>query len=177
MATFKTAFNKVITNEGGYVNDPQDAGGETYKGVARNMNRNWQGWSIVDELKKQPGFPASLSRSVELQMKVEEIYKSKYWNTVGGDELLSDLVAFSIFDFAVNAGVATSVRLAQMVAEVEADGDIGPVSIAAINKMDEEHFLAAFTVAKIMRYCNICENKPTNRKYFYGWVRRALNIH
>jgi lysozyme family protein len=177
MATFKTAFNKVIINEGGYGNDPQDSGGETYKGVARNMNRNWEGWEIVDALKKQPGFPASLDRSIDLQMKVEDLYKTKYWNPVGGDELTDELVAFSIFDFAVNAGVATSVRLAQMVADVKADGDIGPVSIAAINKMDEEHFLAAFTVAKIMRYYKICENKPVNRKFFYGWVRRALHIH
>lgn len=36
MADFKKAFVEVIKNEGGYVNDPDDPGGEIYKGVARN---------------------------------------------------------------------------------------------------------------------------------------------
>lgn len=177
MADFKPAFNKVIVNEGGYVNDPHDTGGETYKGVARNMNRNWAGWAIIDALRHKPDFPKSLDRSVDLQIEVEKIYKANYWNPIGGDTITSNTVAFSIFDFAVNAGVGTSAKLAQMVVGVTADGKIGPGSVDAINKMDEDHFLSAFTVAKIVRYYKICEARPTNRKFFYGWVRRALNLH
>jgi lysozyme family protein len=37
MADFKQAYQLVLQNEGGYVNDPNDPGGETYKGVARNI--------------------------------------------------------------------------------------------------------------------------------------------
>ena len=35
MANFKESFDKVILAEGGYVNDPDDAGGETYLGISR----------------------------------------------------------------------------------------------------------------------------------------------
>ena len=47
MANFNQAFKKVMSAEGGYVNDPDDPGGETYKGVARKMNPRWSGWAIV----------------------------------------------------------------------------------------------------------------------------------
>lgn len=41
MAEFNIAFQKTLTHEGGYVNDPEDSGGETYKGISRNNHKNW----------------------------------------------------------------------------------------------------------------------------------------
>jgi len=38
MAKFNLAFSKMLFHEGGYVNDPDDLGGETYKGIARNSH-------------------------------------------------------------------------------------------------------------------------------------------
>ena len=53
MADFNQALQMVLQNEGGYVNDPNDPGGETYKGIARKMNSNWIGWQLIDLQKKQ----------------------------------------------------------------------------------------------------------------------------
>ena len=36
-----------------YSNNPQDAGGETVWGIARNKHPEWGGWPIVDQLKNQ----------------------------------------------------------------------------------------------------------------------------
>lgn len=174
MADFKQALQLVLQNEGGYVNDPNDAGGETYKGIARNMNSNWIGWTLIDIQKKQSNFPANLANSSELNSEIEHFYKINYWDKVKGDNLNDQRVANNIFDFAVNAGVSTSSVLAQKVAEVKEDGVIGNKSIEAINKLDPEMFLAFFTLAKIARYIDIVKKRPTNQKYFYGWVRRAL---
>ena len=47
MANFKFAFGKTLTNEGGnksLVNDLDDTGGLTYKGIAFNKNPQWKGW-------------------------------------------------------------------------------------------------------------------------------------
>jgi lysozyme family protein len=174
MADFKPAFEKTIAHEGGYVNDPDDPGGETYKGVARKIHSKWLGWHIIDLLKRQSGFPANLDTNEELQAEVENFYEIQFWNRISGSLIAKQAVANSIFDFAVNAGVGTSATLAQMVADSPADGVLGKNSAEAINRMDPDHFQAAFTVAKIARYVNIVKKRPTSRKYFYGWVIRAL---
>lgn len=174
MANFLSAFQKVLKHEGGYVQDPNDPGGETYKGVARNIFSKWDGWVTVDLLKKQPNFPSSLDANVELQERIQDFYRINFWDRIKGDDILNDDIAMSIFDFAVNAGVGTSASLAQMVVGAETDGVIGNQTVEKINAFEADHFLAAFTVAKIARYTAIVKKRPSSQKYFYGWVRRAL---
>ena len=181
MAKFDPAFLLILANEGGYGNDPDDQGGETYKGIARKMNPDWLGWHIVDLLKKQAGFPDSLSSehdleiNRQLQYELKSFYYSNFWMKISGDKLENQELAESIFDFAVNEGVSVSISLAQAVVGAKADGVIGPKSIDAINRFNPEHFLAAFALTKIKRYVEICNKRPTSRKYFFGWVVRAIN--
>lgn len=174
MAEFSIAYNHVLVNEGGYVNDPDDPGGETYRGVTRTNFPRWDGWKTVDLLKQKSGFPKNLDADKELQKMVKSFYDKNFWRKIKGNDIIDQDVATSIFDFAVNAGIKTSATLAQTVVGATADGIIGPKSIAAINAFNPAHFLAAFTVSKIARYVHIVEKRPTSRKYFYGWVRRAL---
>ncbi len=174
MADFKQALELILKNEGGYVFDKDDPGGETYKGVARNMNSKWRGWVSIDMMKKQAGFPKNLDQNADLQEDVENFYERNYWDRIQGDSINSQAIANSIFDFAVNAGVASSSSLAQMVVDATVDGVIGNKTVQLINSFSEELFLASFTIAKISRYLAIVEKRPTSRKYLYGWVRRAL---
>ena len=176
MADFSKAFEHTIKAEGGYVNDPDDLGGETYKGIARSRNSKWTGWVTIDLLKQKKGFPKNLDSDAQLQNSIREFYEVNYWDKVQGDCIADQDVALSIFDFAVNAGVRTSSRLAQLSAGAKADGVIGKKSLEAINSSDPYSFIATFTIAKIERYVGICKERPTNRKYFYGWVRRAVGV-
>lgn len=175
MANYEQALSKILQNEGGYINDQDDTGGETYRGVSRKNWSKWQGWTNIDLLKLQPGFPANLERDQELQSLVFDFYESNFWNRIKGDSILSQEIADSIFDFAINAGVGTSASLAQLVVGVKPDGIIGNMSLEAINAFDTDHFIASFTVAKIARYISIVKKRPVAKKYFYGWVCRALN--
>lgn len=174
MANFSIAIEHTLKAEGGYVNDPDDPGGETYKGIARTRNSKWPGWVRVDILRQQPGFPANMEQDGELQAMVHALYEVNYWDKIKGDDIADQDVAESIFDFAVNAGPRTSSRLAQMSVGATADGVIGPATLAKINADDKRAFLATFALAKISRYVQICEKRPTSRKYFFGWVRRTL---
>jgi len=174
MADFHKALDVVLKNEGGYVNDPQDPGGETYKGVARNRNPSWPGWVQVDILKNARGFPENLAGDHELQRAVKRIYEINYWHKVRGDEIEVQETALSIFDFGVNCGPVASSKLAQMSAGAKVDGVIGKKTIAKINGMDTELFLSRFALFKLARYVNICEKRPASRKFFYGWCRRTL---
>lgn len=166
MAKFEIALQHVLKNEGGYVNDPDDSGGETYKGISRKFNPSWKGWYYVD--KKD-------FANKDLDDWVFDFYYTKFWERLNIDGLVNQEIATSIFDFAVNAGVKTSAILAQKAADVEADGEIGVNTINAINCINADLFLSNFALAKIVRYVTICKKNTKNRKYFFGWVCRTLN--
>ena len=177
MADFNQAYQLMLAHEGGYSNNPSDQGGETYRGIARNRNGNWDGWATVDSMKLQPGFPDSLDENMELQMKAATFYRTNFWNPMNGDKLTNQQVANSIFDFGVNAGMKTSVMLAQKVVKVNVDGSLGPISLSKLNLIDTELFIAAFTVAKIARYIDIVKSNNKNALFFFGWVCRALGVN
>ncbi|MDH5300802.1 MAG: N-acetylmuramidase [Gammaproteobacteria bacterium] len=174
MADFGKAFEHTLKMEGGYVFDPDDLGGETYRGVSRRYFPKWEGWVMIDMAKNKGNFPNSLGANDPLQKAVEKFYHFNFWDRVMGDEIVDQDVAETIFDFAVNAGTKISAQLAQQVAEATADGVIGPKSVEKINAMDPAKFIAMFTVAKIARYVHICEQRNENRKYFFGWIKRSL---
>lgn len=174
MADFASAFAATMKAEGGYVNDPQDPGGETYKGIARNKNSKWDGWTLIDLAKQQAKFPANLDGNLPLQEKIKAFYETSYWDIINLDKVEKQMVAASIFDFAVNAGPITSAKLAQITVGAKADGVLGDASVAAINAFDEHKFIALFALNKIARYMHICEKRQESKKFFYGWVKRTL---
>ena len=174
MADFASAFALTMKAEGGYVNDPQDPGGETYKGIARKMNSKWDGWSLVDMAKKENNFPANLDGNAPLQDKIKSFYEINYWDKTRCDEITNQDIAASIFDFAVNAGTIASAKLAQFTVGAEPDGVIGNVTLEKINSYDPHTFLALFALNKIARYLHICEKRQDSKKFFYGWVKRTL---
>lgn len=174
MGNFESAFGKVLQHEGGYVNDPNDPGGETYKGVSRKIWSSWAGWTNVDLARRMAGFPANLENDHDLQQKIQDFFRINFWDKISGNNIDAQEVATSIFDFAVNAGVQTSASLVQMIIDTKPDGVIGDDTLKKLNEFDVDYFLAAFTVAKIARYINIVKKRPISRKYFYGWVCRAF---
>jgi lysozyme family protein len=174
MADFASAFAATMKAEGGYVNDPQDPGGETYKGIARKMNSKWEGWTLIDLAKKERNFPANLDKHTVLQEKIRAFYEVNYWDKIRGDDIADQHIAECIFDFAVNAGPITSAKLAQITVGAEPDGTIGPVTLKQINAENPRAFIALFSLHKIARYVHICEQRQESKKFFYGWVKRTL---
>jgi lysozyme family protein len=174
MADFASAFAATMKAEGGYVNDPQDPGGETYKGIARKMNSKWDGWVLIDIAKKERNFPANLDSNISLQDRIKSFYEINYWDKIRGDDITNQYIAESIFDFAVNAGPITSSKLAQITVNEEPDGTIGPVTLNKINADDPRAFLSLFALHKIARYVSICEKRQDSKKFFYGWIKRTV---
>jgi len=176
MAEFQSAFVNLIKNEGGWTNDLDDSGGETFKGIARKYNELWLGWKIIDGMKNnnKEKFLANLRENKKLDGLVEDFYKVNYWNKIRAGEINNQKIAESIFDFAVNAGIKTSVSLAQKVIDASSDGIIGEKSIRKLNSFSESGFINNFALEKIKRYVSITEKNKKNRKFFFGWIRRTL---
>lgn len=118
MAKFDIEFNKLILNEGGYVNDPDDAGGETYLGISRKNNPKWVGWEIIDDIKKKYGtknITSRLKKDVALTNSAKLLYKQNYWDVLELDDIPSQGIAHQLFDTCVNCGKTTAIRIAQQV--------------------------------------------------------------
>lgn len=167
MAAFSVAFNRTMKNEGGYVlhEVAGDRGGMTFAGIARKFNASWSGWQLVD---------AGDRDSAALKKSVAEFYYSNYFKAAGLDRVKSQSVANVLFDFAVNAGVRTAVRLAQQSVGVSADGIVGPRTLAAINGVGGDEFVARYALAKVARYAAIVNSDRSQGKFLLGWLNRTL---
>lgn len=164
MADFIPAFERMIRNEGGYVlhTVKGDRGGMTYAGIARKSWPNWTGWNALDNGEEPPA-----------EM-VRRFYLAYFWTPMHGSGINSQRVAQTLFDFAVNAGVRTASVLAQTVAGVTPDGVVGVKTLAALNAMDEDKFVLAFSLAKLARYAQIVNRDRSQGKFLLGWVNRTL---
>lgn len=125
MARFDEEFDKLILAEGGYVNDPDDNGGETYLGISRKNNSNWDGWKIIDEIKKNgtKNITSKLKQNEALTESAKNLYKEKYWDVMELDDIPSQNIAHELFDTCVNCGKTAAIRIAQTVLGVDVDGN------------------------------------------------------
>ena len=118
MAQFDKEFDKLILTEGGYINDKDDAGGETYLGISRKNNPKWIGWEVIDDIKKKYGtknITARLKKDVALTNSAKLLYKQNYWDVLELDDIPSQNIAHELFDTCVNCGKTTAIRIAQQV--------------------------------------------------------------
>lgn len=119
MADFDKAFEKIIFNEGGYVNDKDDAGGETYMGISRKHHPNSLIWYIINKVTSKYKDISEINRclkaNTELNDLVKSIYKSDYWAPFNLNKEKSQRLANQIFDNAVNRGVSATKKLLQRI--------------------------------------------------------------
>ena len=116
MATFNEAFKILKVKEGGYVNDSDDSGGETYCGISRRYNLDWEGWKTIDIYKRTyrgTSLNKKLNSDPLLQDLVRKLYKDKYWDIFELDDIPSQRLAYQMFDTCVNCGSAAAIRFAQ----------------------------------------------------------------
>lgn len=93
---FEKMLKFVLQREGGYVNDHNDLGGETNKGITHNTYNSYR---------KSKGFPI---RSVKYitDDEVRDIYYNNYFKASGADKIENPQLASYVFDTAVNMGVS-----------------------------------------------------------------------
>lgn len=171
---FESSFAKLIDpdHEGGYVNNQADPGGETYCGVSRRAHPDWSGWPVIDEAKKLPDFPASLSQNAGLMALVKSLYQDSYWGPAGCDGIPVG-AKFQVFDMAVNSGVPEAVRAVQRAAGISADGVMGPRTLMAVQRLSLPRFVARFNAQRLV-FLTTLKDWPT---FSRGWVHRiAANL-
>lgn len=141
----------------GYVNDPDDRGGETKFGVAKNANTDLDITGLTWAQAKQR-------------------YYDKYW-VAGGCHLLSPRVAVLHFDGCVNHGVGRASKfLQEVVGAKPIDGSVGPGTARMAKAVNDFDVCRMLCDRREKFYRDIVAANPSQAKFIAGWLRRINEI-
>jgi lysozyme family protein len=150
---FESIIERVLGHEGGYVNHPDDPGGETNWGISK---RSYPHLDI-----------ANLTRSEAVQ-----IYYRDFWLPCLR-AASNQALAFLMLDAAVNHGMGNACRFLQRAVGVADDGSIGPITVAAVRRMDLADVQLLFMAERFEFWAKLKSFDSFGR----GWVRRgATNL-
>lgn len=179
---FDRLIDPLIAREGGYVNDPNDAGGET-------------NWGITVRVARENGYAGRMADMTRDHAKA--IYRAKYWAKPGLYLIapLSPAVAEELFDTGVNMGTGTAGiffqralnalnRRAADYADIEVDGAIGNQSKTAFEAFlkrngvarGTEVMLKALNCLQGARYIELSEARAANETFTNGWLLNRVGL-
>ena len=147
---FDRAVAHVLDEEGGYVNNPNDPGGETNFGIS---SRAYPHLDIKN-----------LTRA-----NAAKIYYDDYWRQTGEKFVHTPALALFLFDTAVNMGKVTAVKLLQKGLGLQQDGMVGPATRAAVDK-NPTSALIKLATERQLRYTKL----PTWEVFGNGWSTRVM---
>ena len=159
----------ILKWEGDFVNDPDDLGGATCKGVCFKTYKLYR---------KRRGLPAPTIGDL-IRLSDEEftdILKTMYWDACKADFIESQSVANAIVDWAWHSGTATAVKEVQKVLGVKADGIIGNITLSAINSHSPLPLFGQIQMARMDFFKRICKTRPANQKFLRGWTNRLHSL-
>jgi lysozyme family protein len=157
---FDDAFTRLVDpeHEDGYVNDPEDPGGETKYGISKRA------------------YPDEDIAGLTLD-RAKFLYQRDFWGPAGCEQL-PDLVRYELFDAAVNTSApgrpVTAVKMLQRAAGLTGgavDGLFGPGTLAAAQAVDPRVLLEHLWAQRLRYYAGL---RPDLRdRYLAGWVNRV----
>ena len=168
---FKKCIAVVLKNEGGWVNDPKDAGGETNYGIADAGDGKVDGKADLDGDGTGDVAIKQLTRDQAI-----EAYYNRYWRKMRLQNIHQQEAILQIFDFGINAGMRTAIRIAQKISGATVDGLPGSETTTRINEYPGD-FLADYKQARREYYHALVRHKPENERFVKGWLKRVDNTH
>lgn len=178
MTPRNNAINGIIDIEGGYVDNPDDSGGETNFGITVAVALKWGYVGDMRNLPRETAF---------------NIYEDMYWNSLSGDEIekLSQPIAAEIVDTGINAGVARAGEFlqrslnilnknGQLYRDIKADGIVGSKTVEALrlylNVRKEGVLLKMLNCLQGAFYVELAERREKDEAFIYGWFANRVKI-
>ena len=155
---FDSAFDLLITHEGGFSNRPlsDDPGGATMYGVTEKVAR-------------ANGYTGAM-QDFTLAM-AKDIYRRQYWDACKCDQM-PEAVRYPLFDAAVNSGAGQSIKWLQASAGVKADGIIGQMTLTSVAVADADRLVKQM-LGRRLAFLTGLPNWQANAR---GWSRRVASI-
>lgn len=163
-ATFKAALKHTLRFEGGVsrdIRDPGNRGGNaTNMGIIQTTLNSWTA---------SHGKPPQLTTQLSAET-IEQIYHERYW-LAGKCNRLPETIAAIHFDTCVNMGVGAATRFLQKALGVEADGVLGPRTVAALAAADQDALLKSYCDLRERAYINLAKSEKY-AGFLTGWMNR-----
>lgn len=153
--SFDKAFTLLMALEGGHVNDPHDAGGETSYGISHAQ------YPDVDI--------AHLTQDT-----AKTIYRRDFWDKYRCGDMPWP-IGYVFFDCVVNHNPANPIRWMQTNLGVMVDGNIGPRTIAATQSCRDPVYIATEMTIKRIEYVKTLPSYPQFGKGWHARHTRALS--
>ena len=158
LVEFDDIIEKVLEHEGGYVDDPTDAGGETKYGISKRA------------------YPDEDIKELTIE-RAKELYKRDYWDRYRTADL-PDRLRHIYVDMCINMGGGRAIKILQEACnsknanKIDIDGGIGPATIKAASSV-EPFRLRAY---RVMFYAELVMKKPEQERFCVGWFRRSCEV-
>ncbi len=170
------AFNHLLNLEGGFVNDPADRGRATNMGITIGT---WERYA-----RSLFGIEPTIDTLRHItEEQVYQIFSEGYWRRYRADEIHNYPMAIQYVDTAYNGGGVIVLQRSVNALTIEADhrliedGNIGPATIAATNRLIELNRVAelyrTFREQRIARFRTIVSNNSSQQRFLRGWINRA----
>lgn len=170
----------LLEREGGYANDPKDAGGET-------------NWGITVAVARAFGYTGEMQAMT--QQVARDIYADRFWHQPRFDAVaaLSPAIAEELLDTGVNMGTGTAGKFLQRALnvlnqegkafpDITADGAVGNMTLAALKaflaargKAGEAVLLHMMNGQQSVRYMELAEARPTQESFEFGWQANRVS--
>lgn len=189
MADVNILLPFILRWEGGFVNDPADAGGATNKGVTIGT------W-------RQVGYDKDGDGDIDVQdLKLlsnndvrDRVLKPHYWNRWKADNIQSQKIANILVDWVWGSG-KHGIVIPQRLLGVKDDGIVGEKTLSAVNFADPDQLFDAIYKARVKFFNDITNSsiatyekkigrkateselmKYTNKRFLKGWLNRLADI-
>jgi lysozyme family protein len=165
MANYKKIIPHILHWEGGWVNDVDDPGGATMKGITFLTFKAYR-----KAIKGKAPTITDLKNISDIEW--EAVFKKFFWDRCKGDQIQNQNIANMIVDWTWSSG-KWGIVIPQRILGVTADGLIGPATIQAINNYpNQKELFNKLVAARKKYYEDIVKNRPTSKKYLKGWLNR-----
>lgn len=179
--TVEQMIDQLIGREGNYSNQPNDKGGPTM-------------WGVTERVARANGYTGDMRQLP--RDRAAQIYRRQYWIDPHFD-LVAEIfpaVAEGMFDIGVNMGSVHAGTFLQRIlnacngrqslwSDMKVDGLVGRVTIAALRSFRQrrgeeggEVLCFAISGLRVGRYTEITEAREANEDFYYGWLRRAMEM-
>lgn len=170
MADIKLLVPKILRWEGGFVNDPDDLGGATNKGVTIST------WRAVGYDKDSDGdIDVCDLKLISVDDMSVRVLKPHYWDRWKADQINNQSIAELLVDWVWSSG-AHGIKIPQRILGLTDDGVVGNKTLMAVNGYpDQAELFKKLVAARVKFIDDICKARPANKKFKKGWLNRLYS--